>query len=299
MSDPSGEGHAPVIGIRRVYAAAMTRRLLGVFAHPDDESFGPAGTLAVHSAAGVDVHIAIMTDGAAGTPAPGFPEGEALAEVRRRELRAAAAELGATVHHFAYRDSGYVGDDRNGDPASFINVDAAGPVADLVGLIRTLQPDVIITHDETGGYRHPDHIRCHELVGMAFDAAGDPAQLPDLGPPFRPARLYSEATSNRVVKMFVRLLRLARRDPTRFGVNNDIDLTQVGTDPAWITTQIDVRRGLAAKKAAAASHVSQRGRSSPIGRIPVWVLALLTPRETFIREHPAPWPGLREHSLFG
>jgi LmbE family N-acetylglucosaminyl deacetylase len=277
----------------------MTRRLLGVFAHPDDESFGPAGTLAVHSAAGIDVHVAIMTDGAAGTPAAGFPEGEELARIRSRELQAAAAELGVTAHHFAYRDSGYVGDDRNGDPGAFINVDASGPVADLVDLIRRIRPDVVITHDENGGYRHPDHIRCHELVGQAFDAAGDPAQFPDLGPQFMPARLYSETTSNRVIKLFVRLLRLARRDPTRFGVNNDIDLTQVGTDPAWITTRIDVRRGLAAKKAAAVCHTSQRGGTGPLSRMPVWALALLWPRETFIREHPAPWPGLREHSLFG
>lgn len=277
----------------------MTRRLLGVFAHPDDESFGPAGTLAVHSAAGIDVHIAIMTDGAAGTPAAGFPDGDGLAQVRRRELRAAAAELGATVHHFAYRDSGFIGDERNSDPDAFINVDAAKPVADLVALVRTIQPDVVITHDENGGYRHPDHVRCHELTKAAFEAAGDPAQLPELGAPFRPARLYSETRSNRSIKMFVRLLRLARRDPTRFGVNKDIDLTQVGMDPGRITTRIDVRSGWAAKKAAAARHASQRGDSGPIGWTPTWVLALVSPRETFIRECPAPGPGLRERSLFG
>lgn len=278
----------------------MSRSLLGVFAHPDDESFGPAGTLAVHSAAGVDVHIAIMTDGAAGTPAAGFPEGDDLAAVRRRELRAAAAALGASVHHLAYRDSGFIGDARNDDPDAFINVDAAAPIRDLVELIRRIKPHVIITHDENGGYRHPDHVRCHQVTRAAFDAAGDPARYPDdLGSPFRPARLYSETTSNRGIKLFVWLLRLVGRDPTRFGVNRDIDLTRVGMDPARITTRIDVRRGWAAKKAAVACHASQRGNSGPLGRLPVWLLALVAPRETFIRESPAPWPGLRERSLFG
>lgn len=276
----------------------MSRRLLAVFAHPDDESFGPAGTLAVHSAAGVDVHVAIMTDGAAGTPASGFPHGDELGQVRRRELHAAAVELGVTPHPLAYRDSGFIGDERNSDPDAFINVDPSGPVADLVELIRKIQPDVVITHDENGGYRHPDHIRCHELVRDAFEAAGDPAQHPELGPPFRPARLYSETTSNRSVKFFVRLLRLVGRDPTRFGVNADIDLTRVGMDPARITTWIDVRRGWPAKKAAAARHASQRGDSGPLSWAPTWALKLVSPRETFIRERPKPWPGLREHSLF-
>jgi LmbE family N-acetylglucosaminyl deacetylase len=276
----------------------MSQRLLGVFAHPDDESFGPAGTLAVHSAAGVDVHVAVMTDGAAGTPAAGFPRGDDLALVRRRELRAAARQLGATVHHLPYRDSGFIGDPRNDDPDAFINVDPAGPVGDLVALIRRVKPDVVITHDENGGYHHPDHIRCHELTRTAFEAAGDPAQFSELGPPFRPARLYSETTSNRWVKVVVGSMRLVGRDPTRFGVNKDVDLTRVGVDPARITTRIDVRRGWAAKKAAAECHASQRGDAGPLARLPVWLLRLLSPRELFIRESPAPWPGLRERSLF-
>ena len=52
----------------------MTKRLLTILAHPDDESFGMGGTLAKYSAEGVDVHICIATDGAAGSVAPGFGE---------------------------------------------------------------------------------------------------------------------------------------------------------------------------------------------------------------------------------
>lgn len=276
----------------------MSRRLLGVFAHPDDESFGPAGTLAVHSAAGVDVHIATMTDGAAGAPAAGFPEGDELAVVRRSELRAAADHLGATLHHFAHRDSGYAGDPRNHDPRAFINVDPESVTGQLVALIRAVRPDVVITHDEQGGYHHPDHIRCHEVVRAAFDAAADPTRFVDRGAPFAPSRLYSETTSNRWVKVATRLMRLVGRDPTRFGVNGDVDLTRVGMDPARITTRIDVRRGWPAKQAAAACHVSQRGDVGLLTRVPAWLLARALPSELFIREVPAPWPGLRERSLF-
>ena len=276
----------------------MTGRLLGVFAHPDDESFGPAGTLAVHSAAGVDVHIVTMTDGAAGAPAAGFPNGDALAQVRRRELRAAADELGATLHHLPYRDSGFTGDQRNTQPDAFMNVDAEEPLGDLIEVIRRVRPDVVISHDENGGYGHPDHIRCHQVTRAAFDAAGDAASYPDRGVPFQPTRLYSETRSNRPISVAVWLMRLARRDPTHIGVNKDVDLTQVGMDPRRITTRIDVRRGWSAKKAASACHVSQRGGSGPLQRVPAWLLALVFPRELFIREHPAPWPGLRERSLF-
>jgi LmbE family N-acetylglucosaminyl deacetylase len=276
----------------------MTRRLLGVFAHPDDESFGPAGTLAVHSAAGVDVHIVTMTDGAAGAPADGYPDGDELAAIRRDELKAAAHELGATLHHLPYRDSGFTGDPRNDDPRAFINVDPDEPTAALVSLLREIRPDVVVTHDEQGGYHHPDHIRTHELVRAAFDAAGDPTRYVDRGTPFRPARLYSETRSNRWIKVACRLMRLVGRDPTSIGVNRDVDLTRVGMDPTRITTRIDVRTGWSAKKAAAAQHRSQRGDTGPTSRVPTWLLARIMPWELYIREVPAPWPGLRERSLF-
>lgn len=276
----------------------MTRRLLGVFAHPDDESFGPAGTLAVHSAAGVDVHVVTMTDGAAGAPADGYPEGDELAAIRRDELAAAAKELGATLHHLPYRDSGFIGDPRNDDARAFINLDPEEPTTALVALIREIRPDVVVTHDEQGGYHHPDHIRTHEIVRAAFEAAGDGSRHVDGGAPFAPARLYSETRSNRWIKLACRLMRLVGKNPTRIGVNNDVDLTRVGMDPARITTRIDVKAGWGAKKAAAAHHRSQRGDVGPMSRVPTWLLARMAPWDQYIREIPPPWPGLRERSLF-
>lgn len=276
----------------------MTRRLLGVFAHPDDESFGPGATLAVHSMAGVDVHVATMTDGAAGTPAAGYPQGDEFVKVRRSELQRAVRTLGATLHHLHYRDSGFIGNERNDDPDSFMNVDPVGPTAELVGLIRRVRPQVIVTHHETGGYFHPDHIRCYEVTRAAFHAAGDPAQFGDRGAPFTPSRLYTDVISNRWMKVIVTALRLARRDPTRMGVNADVDLTGVGVDPGTITTRIDVRGGWAAKQAAGACHASQGGGAGPYRLLPAWLLARLLPHDTFVRVAPEPWPGLRENSFF-
>ncbi|HID53153.1 MAG TPA: hypothetical protein EYP41_14110 [Anaerolineae bacterium] len=115
----------------------MTQRLLAVFAHPDDESFGPGGTMARYAHEGVDVHIAIATDGVAGSVAPGF-EGsqEELVAVRAQELVTAVNILGATLHTLNYRDSGYVNDPANDHPDAFINGDMAeqtGRVVQLLG----------------------------------------------------------------------------------------------------------------------------------------------------------------------
>ena len=85
----------------------MKKVLLAVLAHPDDESFGPGGTLAKYAAEGVDVHICITTDGAAGSVEAGFEEARnELVAVRAQELDRAISVLGATLHRFDYRDSG-------------------------------------------------------------------------------------------------------------------------------------------------------------------------------------------------
>ncbi|MBP7593605.1 MAG: PIG-L family deacetylase, partial [Chloroflexi bacterium] len=101
---------------------ATNKRLLAVLAHPDDESFGPGGTFARYAAEGVDVHIAIATDGVAGSVAEGFEDTlQDLVNVRARELDAAVKILGATLHKLGYRDSGYINDPANHHPEAFIN----------------------------------------------------------------------------------------------------------------------------------------------------------------------------------
>ncbi|MEJ2751661.1 MAG: PIG-L family deacetylase [Chloroflexota bacterium] len=102
----------------------MKYTLLAVLAHPDDESFGLGGTLARYAREGVDVHIAIATDGVAGSVAEGYEDTLAtLVEVRKRELAEAVDVLGGTLHMLGFRDSGYIGDPANEHPQAFINID--------------------------------------------------------------------------------------------------------------------------------------------------------------------------------
>ena len=65
----------------------------------------------------------------------------------------------------------------------------------IVRQIREVRPDVILTHPKDGLYPHPDHLAIWEIVREAFTAAADPAEYPDAGPAWAPARLFTRAIS--------------------------------------------------------------------------------------------------------
>ena len=278
------------------------KRLLVVVAHPDDESFGTGGTLARYVAEGVDVHVAIATDGAAGSVAEGFEDKrERLVAVRAEELKAAVEVLGVTLHDLGYRDSGYINDPANQHPDAFINTDEDEAVCQVVKLIREIRPQVLITHDETGGYYHPDHIMCWKITTPAFYAAGDAGKYPEIGlPSYQPERLYYTAFPNRVVKYFTFMMRLRGQDPTKAGRNKDIDFTKLGMPPGKVHARIGFRRYWDVKRAASACHASQGGGSGGrFARMPVWLQKLLFAQEMYMRAHPQVPDGYREYDLFG
>ncbi len=278
----------------------MKKRLLAVLAHPDDESFGPGGTFARYADAGVDVHICIATDGAAGSVVEAYADRrEELAAVRAEELKTAVSTLGSTLHTLGYRDSGYINDPANEHPAAFIQSNEKEAICRVVKLIREIRPQVVITHDETGGYFHPDHIQCWRITTPAFYAAGDPTQYPELGlEPFQPERLYYTAFSNRWVKFFVFLARLRRQDPTKMGRNKDIDMTQLGIDPKKLHARIDYRAYWDVKKAASAAHASQGGGTGGSRRLPEWLQRRIMAWDSYMRAFPPVADGFRERDLF-
>lgn len=277
----------------------MKRTLLAILAHPDDESFGSGGTFARYAAEGVDVHIAIATDGAAGSVADGY-EGarEKLAEVRAKELQKAVSILGGTLHTLGYRDSGYIGDPANNHPNAFIQANEQEAIGRVVRLIREIRPQVVITHDETGGYFHPDHIQCWKITVPAFHAAGDPQQFPNIGPaPYQPEKLYFTAFPNTWVKFYIILYRLRGKDPTKFGRNQDIDMTRVGIDRKKLHAFVNYRPFWEIKRAASAAHASQGGGGAQ-SRMPQWLQKYLFAKDTFIRAYPPVAEGFRENDLF-
>src|SRR5579864_4393787 len=114
-----------------------TKRLLGAFAHPDDEG-GVTGAMLHYSTLGVEPGLVCATRGEVGELAdPALATPENLGQVREGEMRAAAEALG--VHNLwflDYRDSGMAGTADNADPRSFAQASAAAVVGKLVAIIR-------------------------------------------------------------------------------------------------------------------------------------------------------------------
>jgi len=170
--------------------------LLTVHAHPDDEASKGAGTIARYHAEGVRTVLVTATGGEEGeilNPSLNTPAVRAdIGAVRRRELETAAALIGYDdVVLLGYRDSGMAGSPANADPRCFARVPRDEAVGRLVAEIRRARPQVVVTYpDEQGHYRHPDHLRVHEISVAAFAAAGDPSAYPEAGPAHQPQKLY-------------------------------------------------------------------------------------------------------------
>src|SRR4051794_4678609 len=188
--------------------------LMTTHAHPDDETIGTGGTMALNVRAGRRVVLVTCTRGEMGeivVPDLDTPDNHRrLGEIRAGELEAAMGELGVTEwENLGYRDSDMMGRVDNLDPRSFWQADLDEAARRLVFLIRRPRPDVVTTYNEYGGYGHPDHIRTHDVAVRAFPRAGDPSSYPEqlapehggTGPaesegglaPWAPSKLYVQA----------------------------------------------------------------------------------------------------------
>ena len=271
----------------------MSRTLLASFAHPDDESFGPGGTLATYARQGVAVHLITATRGEAGeSDLEDLGACEDLACRREQELRCAAAALGlAEVHLLGYRDSGMAGSPANQHPQALAQADSHILSAQVAEVMRRLRPQVVVTFDPYGVYGHPDHIAMHRATVMAFE---------QLAPPERPFKLYYVAPARLFSRWMVRVMPLFGIDPEAVGKNHDINLRAAVQHQLPVTTRIDIRQAYDARLAAAACHSSQMsGHGSMWGRLPRWLMRQLQAQETFYRAQPPFSPDERpERDLF-
>ena len=283
----------------------MSKQKTMVFfgAHPDDESFGPGSTLARYVLSGVKVYCVCSTGGEAGTVAPAFMKGfDTVAQLRAAELKCASQALGlAGLMYLGYRDSNMRGSEDNKHPDSL----AMAPLEDVVGrvvkIIREIKPDLVITHDPSADYGHPDHMATHNAVEKAFYAAGDPKQFPKAGPVFQPRKLYFGVRPHGTMKMMVRLMPLFGQDPHHFGRNKDVDLTKMVNVEYPIHAVIRLsKKAVEIRKKAASCHASQGG--GRFGAGPFRVLRIIEklrgPRDYFMRAYPPPTNKRREKDLF-
>ncbi len=148
-------------------------RVLAVFAHPDDEGFGCGGTLAMLVSRGAHVTLVCATNGDVGEISdPSLATPETLAQVRQEELRSAMRITGVPdVRFLNYRDSGMAGTEDNNHPDALFQAQPESVAGRLVDIIGEVGPGVVLTHDPTGGYGHPDHVTVYDLTTRAFHRA--------------------------------------------------------------------------------------------------------------------------------
>lgn len=274
--------------------------LVAVLAHPDDESFGMGGTLALYAQKGVAIYLICATRGEAGEMEADCLEGyDSIAQRRESELRCAAELLGITsVQFLDYRDSGMSGSPDNQHPQALVNAPVANVAQQIANHIRRLRPQVIITFDPIGGYKHPDHIAIHKATVEAFKLASDVNYNSEY-PPHRSDKLYFHLIPKGFLRWGVRFLRIFGKDPTRFGRNQDIDLVDLVKEGNFPTHAIiDFREVQNLKDQAALCHASQLDGVSQGGGRMNWVRFLFGSKDHYMRFEPAPVPGRVERDLF-
>ncbi len=261
--------------------------VLAVLAHPDDESFGMGGTLALYARRGFNVYLVCATRGEVGTVDPEHMQHfGSIAELREAELRCAAEHLGLKqVFFLDYRDSGMPGSPDNQHP----DAQVAHPVDEVAGkvvrYIRELKPDVVLTFDPIGGYRHPDHIHIHQATVLAFEKAGDASFHPESGAPFKPRALYFHVFPHGFLRAATRIMPIFGMDPRRFGRNKDVDLKALVEFDFPVHIRIDVGSARAAKDAASLCHASQGGMQMRRGVLG-FVTRAFGERESYMRAYP-------------
>ena len=277
----------------------MNKVLLAVVAHPDDETFGMGGTLALYSKEGVDVHLICATKGEAGeVPAQMLKGYSSIGELREHELSCAANALGLTkVYFLGYRDSGMAGSSDNDNPNALFQASVGEVAKKIALLIRMIKPQVILTFDPIGGYMHPDHIAVHNACVKAFNMAGDKEIDIQNASPFSPVKLYFHIFPRGVLKYFVKLMPLFGKDPAKFGKNGDIDLGSIMKQDFPTHARINYRIVAEQREKASACHASQGGDRQS-GYFLTWILRLLNSNESFMRAVPPPEKGHLEKDLF-
>ncbi|MGH6890621.1 MAG: PIG-L deacetylase family protein, partial [Dongiaceae bacterium] len=236
---------------------------------------------------GHDVYYVCATRGESGTVDEEHLRGfKDTAELRIGELMRAAKVLGLKdVFLLGYRDSGMANSEANKHPDAQINHSIDEVAGKIVKYIRELKPDVVITHDPIGGYRHPDHIHIHRATVLAFEKSDDAAFRPEAGLPFKPRALYYQIFPRRILRWAVRLMPLFGKDPSKFGRNGDVNLREVAEVDFPVHVRVDTRAVAQIKREAGAQHASQGGgrRRGPLR----FLAKLLGEREEFMQAYPA------------
>lgn len=140
--------------------------LLGIWAHPDDETYLSSGLMALVRRTGGRVVVVNATRGEHGTDDPQrWPPGR-LGRHRERELQQSLQILGVHEHHWLFHRDGELG-----------QIPVAVGAAELVPIIEDVQPDTIVTFGPDGMTGHGDHRAISAWVTEAWRLTGSRGEL--------------------------------------------------------------------------------------------------------------------------
>jgi LmbE family N-acetylglucosaminyl deacetylase len=176
------------------------------------------------------------------------------------------------------------GMEANQHPDAQINHSIDEVAGRVVKYIRELKPDIVLTFDPIGGYKHPDHIHIQQATTLAFERADDASFHPEAGFPFKPRALYYHVFPKGFLKWAVRLMPIFGKDPTKFGRNGDINLTDLIVDFP-VHASVDIRPVSEIKRKAGEQHASQGGIQMRRGLMG-FISKVFGEKEEYMRVYP-------------
>jgi LmbE family N-acetylglucosaminyl deacetylase len=251
------------------------KRMLLVFAHPDDELFSTGGTVAKYVKAGWHVDLILATRGEAGQSGEyGDVPGEKLAQIRQQEAEAAGTILGiSSITFLEYADGTLAG-----EPPGEIEDKIYQKMIEFV-------PDCVITFDTTGISNHPDHIKISYATTFAFQKYAfwireRLGNLPDFTEEKEPKLYY--VCMPATVAAYLKENKILPKES--FGK------LWCGTPDKHITTVIQTRGFRSVKKKALRCHVTQKQdvdrflsfEKNPLNSQEYFILRLHGIREVFM-----------------
>lgn len=245
-----------VRGLSSITMPNEAPRLLFVHAHPDDETLTTGATIAHYAARGAEVHVVTCTLGEEGEVIGdryaqlAVDHADQLGGYRISELTKALNALGIGEPQFLggpgrWRDSGMEGTSAR-KQQRFIDADFDEAVGELVQIIETLRPHVVVTYDPDGGYGHPDHKQAHRVTTAAVEAARD-------GGGWAVPKFYWTVMASTAMRAGLQGL----RDTPEEWIRIDVGDVPFGYSDEQIDAVVDATAQLPAKVAAMRAHATQ------------------------------------------
>ena len=243
------------------------RRLAVVFAHPDDDTFGVAGSVAMHRDE-LRLQVVMATSGEAGMIAdPSLATRENLGAVREEESRSSYRALGVEPEfHFLRHPDGGLQD-----------VDREELVSQVAELLAAFRPDVVVTFGPEGVTKHDDHVTMHHVGTEAFHRARERAEGGFL-------QLYYVGIPATRIEEFRELQRMAGMEP----FNPEDPFQPRGVPDETIAVTVDCRDHWRTKHEALLAH---RTQSEEIDAIPEDARPVVFGLEHFVQAWPERDPG--------